>query len=239
MMASEVAAPTWLAPATADAVADLAHWYTRRPRSVRTIPDFLPEATAVELREALSAHRHWSASRHVAIPGNTTREVSTEEWDAAASDHRFSAHFVLRPIGALIPSEEEMAPPLRLALMRFARAAIVGPELRDWASAITEFRLDGRVGCEITRYAQGDFIAPHTDHYDGRSLALVLYFDDGDEASGGVLHFRNEQGIETAHPPRFNQAALIPIDAQCRHWVSPWRRPAPGRETISLAFRAG
>jgi hypothetical protein len=237
MIATDAPTPTWLAPTSHEAAADLAEWFVARPRSVRTIANFLPEASARHIREALRSHGHWVESRHLAIPGNTTQEVSAEEWADAAPDHRFSSHFVLRPISALIPPEDQMTSERRLALMRFARAALVGSELRDWASAIADIRLDGRLGCEITRYAAGDFIAPHTDHYDGRSLALVIYLDDCDAESGGLLHFRNETGVETVHPPRFNQAALIPIDAQCRHWVSPWQRSEPGRETISLAFR--
>ena len=232
------APPAWLAPAAQGAVADLARWFAARPRSVFTLANVLPKATAVDLRAALRSHDSWTPSRHIDVPGNTTREASAEEWAAAAPEHRFSSHFVLRPIGALIPRQESIAADQRRALMRFARAALVGSELRDWASAIAGIRLDGRVGCELTRYATGDFIAPHSDHYDGRSLAFVLYLDDCDATSGGLLHFRNEAGIETMHPPRFNHAALIPIHADCRHWVSPWRRPAPGRETISLAFRA-
>lgn len=232
------AAP-WLSSTAREAVAGLSRWFAERPRSVRTIAPVLPEESAAQLREALRAHGCWSASRHVVMPGNTTREVSARDWAGAAPALRFSSHFVLRPIGALIPPEGEMAPVLRFALMRFARAALVTSDLRDWASAITGLRLDGRMGCELTRYARGDFIAPHTDHYDGRSLAFVLYLDDCDARSGGVLHFRNEDGLETVHPPQFNQAALIPIDASCCHWVSPWQRAEAGRETISLAFRVG
>ncbi|WP_066720582.1 2OG-Fe(II) oxygenase [Sphingomonas pituitosa] len=232
------ASRSWLAPAAEAAAADLAAWYAARPRSIFTLANVLPQEEAAHLRAALHAHRCWTHSRHIDVPGNTTSEATPEAWAAATPGERFSSHFVLRPIGALIPPEGIMAAAHRRALMRFARAALVEPELRDWASAIVGIRLDGRVGCELARYGEGDFIAPHTDHYDGRSLAFVLYLDDCDARSGGLLHFCNEAGIETIHPPRFNHAALIPIHPDCRHWVSPWQRAEPGRETISLAFRA-
>ena len=228
---------SWIDPRWFDATDELRAWYRARPHHVRTLPGFLPETSAATLRAALRAHPSWVASRHLSLPGNVTEEVSEAAWTEAPEARRFSSHFVLRPIAALVDSTIPLPREARNSLMRFAWAALVGNEMRDWASAVTGARLYGKVGCELTRYAPGDHIVPHSDHYDGRRLALAVYLDDGDEESGGILHFRNEAGEESAHPPRFNQAALIPIHAGCQHWVSAWRRRDAGRETISLAFR--
>jgi Rps23 Pro-64 3,4-dihydroxylase Tpa1-like proline 4-hydroxylase len=133
--------------------------------------------------------------------------------------------------------------PGRHVMNEFFDFALGEDGLRAWLGAWIGVALGERFTCEVVRYSSGDFIAEHTDAYDGRVVGVTLYLDpDWTDVAGGQLLFSAARRLEPACAPRFNTLALIPIAASCSHAVSPWTAPSPGRHGISLAYhpmRAG
>jgi len=88
-----------------------------------------------------------------------------------------------------------------------------------------------------SKYSEGCFLSPHTDHSNG-DIGFVLQFTkDWKPQWGGLLHFMNDEGdqIEQVEVPTFNTLTLFRLPEQKGKWhyVS---HVNPGVKSVRLAY---
>jgi hypothetical protein len=163
-------------------------------------------------------------------------EVDDSKWLETAVERRWYRHAVVRPIeqvldGSRIPVSS------RQLLCEFLLFTARGPLFRSWLSMVTGLLYRDQASLEFGRYDKGDFIAPHDDYSEGRSISVSFYLDPNwIPQCGGLLGFSSYTRADQMVPPLFNSVSVIPIASTCRHWVQEWRGPLAGRHTVSLGF---
>jgi hypothetical protein len=223
----------FLAP---DRVRALREEFAAVPRRPLSLPGFLRPERARALTEALSRVDCWERARCLRTAATTT-EVDAPTFEAATPEQRFSRHDVARPLSRLVASSGPTPAADRQLISEFFEfLAVDDAAFRGWLGALLGHALNRRTTCEVVRYHQGDFIAPHADTHDGRVVGVNFYLDAGwSPDDGGLLCFEGSAG-PCQLEPRFNQLTLIPIDEDYRHEVQPWRAARIGRYVVSLSY---
>jgi hypothetical protein len=169
--------------------------------------------------------------------GENVRAAAEAEFEAAPASARFSRHDRAVGIDRALDDPDAVSAPARQVLREFFAFSVLTPALATWVSEVLGCSTLKAATIEISRFGEGDFIAPHDDCVGERRCNLVSYLDpDYTEGDGGCLAVAGAGAAgEAVFRPCFNTAILLPIAPQNRHWVEPWRA-ATGRRAVSISF---
>lgn len=213
-------------------------WHASRPDRPLVLPGFLRPERAAQLAAVVRSISFWQHVFTVMEPDGSVRDVTNADWASAPEEVRWNHQEIARPFEAFIDPQGPLSVSQRDVIREFFTFAFVGPSFRSWLGSILGVELQQKVSCEVVRYQPTDYLPEHSDTHDDRIVGVNLYLGAGwAEGDGGELGFRNESGAVSTVAPLFNGLSILPIREGCVHWVEPWRRGQPGRETISLSYR--
>jgi hypothetical protein len=209
--------------------------FRQMPPRILHIQDIWKKDVAIQL-SSLLFKMPFSRVQAVQDARGNVVEVVDSKWRETAVERRWYRHSVVRPIEQL-GEGDHLPESSRQLLCEFLLFTARGPLFRSWLSMATGLLYRDQASLEFGRYDKEDFIAPHDDYAEGRSVSVSFYLDPNwVPRCGGLLGFSSDAGVDQLVPPLFNSVSVIPIASTCRHWVQEWAGPLPGRYTISLGF---
>lgn len=192
------------------------------------IPDFLEDAVATRLHEALAtevpydlAVRHGGADRKLAAPSESEAAAAIARAATEAAGQRYGfAYDSYMMVTAYLEGRDPQLPLHRLLEVLNSPNYL---ELMRFLTGKPVVKLDA----QATRYRPGHFLRRHNDFHptDGRLCAYVLNLSRGWQADwGGLLQFLDGDGqVTDTFLPAYNQLAIFEVP----QWhvvslVAPW-----------------
>jgi hypothetical protein len=207
--------------------------FSRHPCRLLLVEGFLHAGAADKLSRFLTceatmraAHGLYSAQRHSA---DGTAATSRRAWLAASERDRFYRFSKLSGV----PPEHRRGARARAARSFFD--ALGGPGFKRYCEAVSRLRL-GAAELAAYAYRAGDFLRRHSDHFDGRRLAFVIYLStDWERRFGGELRLWGDGGRSARILPAYNSLLLFDVTAGTQHSVGRISPAAGRRVRVSVS----
>jgi hypothetical protein len=173
---------------------------------------------------SLREQEGWAEEKWLILPDESVRLGSDEEFAEAPAEQRFSFNDCLRGLSA------DALP---------VRALISALESKEVAAAFSDAYGEPVAirSVDMARYSQGHYLRRHSDTFDDRYFALVLFLADGwVPGAGGELLVESPGGEARVAYPEQGIAALMRINPGFHHQVSRLQSDSWVRYNLSVHF---
>lgn len=190
-------------------------------------PDFARDLAA-ELRTATSWQRQrwlWNERGGVDLCPDEVVFRQAEPRRRFSDNDALTDHTVARDPHLVLARE----------LLRYAAA----PKFVAMLSDVVGESLRPAPSCEFAKYCEvGDFLDWHSDVFDGRVLAIVVYLSDPSWRPewGGRLLYRAEDGWSVAVSPVLGRAVVFPLLKTAQHAAEPLKAAGVQRYSAALHY---
>lgn len=232
----------WINPKYCDLayIVKLRQWYKNQDNETLLLEDFLNQDRAQAIANCLRKINLYkpSYSLHWGNKNLEYKEVSKDVFYSAKEFERFGTHQIIPNLDDIFSSNVGLSEQEQHEMEKYFNFIVIGPVFRSWISVVISEQVSSKVSCEIVKYKENDFLAPHCDTHDDRLIGINFYLDPNwKDKNGGVLGFKSEKEKLKICKPYYNSISLIPIRDSYQHWVSSWKSKKTGRYTVSMSFR--
>lgn len=200
---------------TPEAVSTYRDKFDSNPLRMIVLRNFLRQTLAEQLSDFLERQARYSKIYGVFTADTFTEALRTrEQWEQAAEAERFFKYGVLQDTADSLAFSPNL-----LAFLKF-RTALSSPIFHEYLECVTGLSIGLPPTTNTHAFSEGDFLRPHSDNVDLRSIAFVFYLSRSwSPFFGGAIQFTGSDGNVSAIEVEFNNLVLFDVTTNATHAV--------------------